>query len=184
MNRNQDTTEWELFSRTESDQRKLFCGAVAAALCGKVPLSLVKVLEKAVDERAQGPLLGERSSPICIVACLALAHSGIAGTTERISLLLAESPRYPFIRLMDIALLYHALGISAGQEAIKTIRKHLSTLKTPKSTDDLQLQFAGVRVLQSLGCYDESYRLEAHRSSQNLLIKKAGIRLSKRTIQS
>ena len=178
--RKKDAPDWKLFSETEKDDRKLLCGAIAACLSDTMPPpALLKILEKTIDERLEGPVLGERSSPLCIVAGLSLSYAKAPGIVDRLVELLADVTKYPFIRIMDIALIYNALHISGKEKAIQPIRNHLSKLALPKTTDEYQLLFAGVRVLQSLGCFDESYRLKSHLDSDNLLIKKAGLRLAR-----
>lgn len=170
--------DWNAFAGSETDRRKLFCAAVAAAMRGsKMPPPLIQILEKTVDDRIDGPRLGNRSSALCVVASLALAYARAPGAVERIAALLEESPRLRFLSQPDIALLYHALGTLGGDNAIQAIRKHLSTTKPPKTIGDYQLQFAGVHELQTMGCKDESPRLEPLLNSDNFMVRKAAMRL-------
>lgn len=177
--KSKDAPDWKLFAETEKDNRKLFCGAVAACLSHQMPPpTLLKILEQAFDARQEGPILGERSSPLCIVAGVALSHAKAPGIVDRLTELLGGVTKYPFIRLMDIALLFHALEISGEKTAIQPIRNYLATRNEPKTTDEFQLLFAGIRVLQSLGCFEESSRLKNHLDSENFLLQKAGLRLA------
>ncbi len=169
--------DWERFANEEGDQRKHFCAGVAAAMRGDTPNVLMKVLEKAVDDRIDSPRLGDRSSALCVVAALALAHAKGTAASARIAALLADVPRTPYLRQPEITLIYRALGIAGGRDAVKAIQGHLASMDAPKTSDDMQVVFAGVKELQGLGCFDESHRLEPHRQSEFFLFRKAALRL-------
>jgi ribulose 1,5-bisphosphate synthetase/thiazole synthase len=171
--------DWHAFAKSETDRMKLFCAAVAAAMQGvELPPAFIRVLEQTVDNRVDGPRLGNRSSALCVVASLALAYAKTPGSVRRVASLLEEAPRLKFLSPPDIALLYHALGSLGGEDAVLAIRKHLSTTKPPESIDDYQLQFAAVRELQRMGCMDESQRLKPLLSSDNFMVRKAAMRLA------
>jgi hypothetical protein len=169
--------DWKAFAATEKDQKKLFCGAVAAAMQKNAPPELIAVLEKTVDERTNGPRLGDRSSSLCVVAAIALTYADAPGAEKRIAALLADTKKIKFIYHADITLLYQALGKLGGADAVQAIRNHLATTKAPKSREDYQLQYAGVRELQAMGCFDESQRLDPLLKSDNFMVKKAAMKL-------
>jgi hypothetical protein len=181
--------DWNQFFKSEKDQRRLILGAIAAAPSGETEPAALQILRKVATEPPPFTPLGHMAPEIFIAAALALAE---AGDPQAAGLLEKNLLECKIDSATTILLVLKGMEETGSKSCIIPVREFLKRtegeefpvrLPGGKSRHMVSFRFhvlaRAIKTLTSLGCTEETFRLNPYLNDRNLVFRRYARRLVK-----